>query len=120
VISKFRIFIEPKYYGVSHKEQLWVLELTFYIGRRGDLHTVDLAIKFFNTYLRAAINISDVRTVYNVLYQYRQLGEWIITYGKEIADSKAKEENDLELRAVKIAKFMRYSMVFFGGSKRCL
>ena len=41
-------------------------------GRRGDLNTLDLVIKFFNTYLRASINLSDVRTVYNVLFQYRR------------------------------------------------
>jgi hypothetical protein len=46
--------------------------------------------------------------VYNVLFQYRRLGEWIIGYGKEIADAKATEEHDLEVRALRIAKFMRY------------
>lgn len=32
----------------------------------------------------------------------------MIGYGKEIADAKAVEENELELRAIKVAKFMRY------------
>lgn len=34
-----------------------------------------LVIKFFNTYLRATLNAKDVRTAYNVLNQYRLLGE---------------------------------------------
>lgn len=95
-----------------------------------DLPVVDLCIKFFNTYLRASINLNEVRTVYNVLYQYRKLAEFIIEYGKEMSDEKAKvdalisfmdnimffgyylisgqEENELETRALKIAKFLRY------------
>ncbi len=35
----------------------------------------DLCVRFFNSYLRAAINASDVRTAYYVIHQYRQLGE---------------------------------------------
>ncbi len=36
---------------------------------------LDLALKFFNTYLRATINARDIRTAYNVLNQYRLLAE---------------------------------------------
>ncbi len=39
---------------------------------RRDMNTLDLVIKFFNTYLRAAINKKVVNTVYVVLYQYRR------------------------------------------------
>ncbi|MEI8254764.1 MAG: DUF2254 family protein, partial [Deltaproteobacteria bacterium] len=42
---------------------------------RGDKPVVDLAIKFFNTFLRATVNARDVRTAYNVLNQYRLLAE---------------------------------------------
>jgi Predicted membrane protein (DUF2254) len=38
-----------------------------------------LAVKFMNTYLRAALNARDVRTAYNVLNQYRQLAEATLT-----------------------------------------
>jgi predicted membrane protein DUF2254 len=38
-----------------------------------------LAVKFMNTYLRAALNARDVRTAYNVLNQYRQLAEATVT-----------------------------------------
>jgi len=34
-----------------------------------------LAVRFFNSYLRAAINAKDLRTAYYVLHHYRQLGE---------------------------------------------
>ncbi len=77
-------------------------------AKRSDLASLDLCIKFFNTYLRSAINTNDVRTVYNVLYQYRKLGESIIELGKDIAEERTNEENDLENRAVRIAKFLRY------------
>lgn len=42
---------------------------------RNDRPMVDLAVKFFNTFLRATINVRDVRTAYNVLNQYRLLAE---------------------------------------------
>lgn len=55
---------------------------TRYVGEeaiaRGDREVLELVIKFFNTYLRATLNARDVRTAYNVLYQYRQLAEAIL------------------------------------------
>eukprot|EP01116_Phalansterium_solitarium_P022085 TRINITY_DN7166_c0_g1_i1.p1 TRINITY_DN7166_c0_g1~~TRINITY_DN7166_c0_g1_i1.p1 ORF type:complete len:722 (-),score=241.38 TRINITY_DN7166_c0_g1_i1:267-2432(-) len=82
-------------------------------GKRGDLHVVDLTIKFFNTYLRAGINMPDVRCVYNVLFQYRQLAEWLIEYGwtlhAENEDEEARiVENEIEQRGLAIARFLRY------------
>ncbi|MBN1655951.1 MAG: DUF2254 domain-containing protein [Deltaproteobacteria bacterium] len=49
-----------------------------------------LAIKFFNTYLRATIAQRDVRTAYNILNQYRLLAEELLdvregAYAVEIA-----------------------------------
>ncbi len=37
-----------------------------------------LAIKFFNTYLRATLNNNDVRTAYTILNQYRLVAEAVI------------------------------------------
>jgi hypothetical protein len=52
---------------------------TRYVGEAalgaGDRAVVALAVKFMNTYLRAALNARDVATAYNVLNQYRQLAE---------------------------------------------
>jgi hypothetical protein len=55
---------------------------TRYIGEaalaRGDRHVVELAFRFMNSYLRAALNARAVRTAYNVLNQYRLLVETMI------------------------------------------
>jgi hypothetical protein len=62
---------------------------------RGDDELVSLVVKFFNTYLRATINARDVRTAYNVLNQYRLLGERLLDYrGGE--------------RAVDVARYFKY------------
>ena len=72
---------------------------------RGDMWALDLAIKFFNTYLRSTINAKDIRTGYNILHQYRQLAESIL-----VGDEGARPElrRKLQHRALQIAKFMRY------------
>jgi hypothetical protein len=38
-----------------------------------DHEAIALTIRFFNTYIRHALNARNVRAVYNVLYQYRRL-----------------------------------------------
>jgi hypothetical protein len=74
-------------------------------ARRGDLRALDLSIKFFNTYLRATINAKDIRTAYNILHQYRQLAESVLT----LRDGESSERRrKLQHRALQIAKFMRY------------
>ena len=45
-----------------------------------------LTVKFMNTYLRAALNGKDVRTAYNVLNQYRQLAESLLSASAEAND----------------------------------
>ena len=88
-------------------------------ARRRRPAALDLAIKFFNTYLRATFNANDIRTAYNTLHQYRQLGEMIIGEGRQIirrAASRSEREQwrpasaptVVEHRAVEIARFMRY------------
>lgn len=55
---------------------------TRYIGEaalaRNDRAVVELAFRYMNSYLRAALNKAAVRTAYNVLNQYRQLVEAMI------------------------------------------
>ena len=58
-----------------------------------DLH--DLVVRFFNSYLRAAINVKDVRTAYYVCHQYRMLAERCLEFGPPD-------------RAVEIAQYFRY------------
>jgi len=50
---------------------------------RSDEPAVTLALKFFNTYMRATINGKDVRTAYNVLNQYRLLAEYALRVHRE-------------------------------------
>jgi hypothetical protein len=61
----------------------------------GDAEALRLAVKFFNTFLRATINVRDVRTAYNVLHQYRLLAEAVLRAG----------QHD---RAVELAGFLKY------------
>jgi hypothetical protein len=77
-------------------------------GRRGDLNALDLAIKFFNTYLRATINANDIRTAYNILHQYRQLGEFAVSEAALERGGDPRKAANIERRALEIARFMRY------------
>ena len=58
---------------------------TRYLGEAAieadDREALALALKFFNSYLRATLNAKDVRTAYNILNQYRQLAEAILRAG---------------------------------------
>ncbi len=103
-------------------------------ARHGDLPALDLAIKFFNTYLRATINANDIRTCYNILHQYRQLSEFVIEHTDTdpadlISDQPmsitstmtvsvgrpAGDLAELEQRGLDIARYMRYySSIAFG------
>jgi len=55
---------------------------TRYVGEaaltHGDRKVVELASRFMNSYLRAALNARAVRTAYNVMNQYRLLVETMI------------------------------------------
>jgi hypothetical protein len=48
--------------------------------QREHLELLHLSMKFFNSYIRTAINGKDVRTAYNVFNQYRLLGEAVLTW----------------------------------------
>ena len=58
---------------------------TRYIGEaalaRDDRAVVAVVVKYFNTYLRGAINSHDVRVCYNILNQYRLLAELLLGQG---------------------------------------
>ncbi len=40
---------------------------------RGDEHVVSLSVRFFNSFLREALNRRQMRAAYDILYQYRRL-----------------------------------------------
>jgi hypothetical protein len=48
---------------------------------RKEREALQLAIKFFNTYLRATLNQNDVRTAYTILNQYRMMAEHLLRAG---------------------------------------
>jgi hypothetical protein len=52
-----------------------VRELALTAMASGQTEVHELAVKFFNTFMRATLNGRDVRTGYNVLNQYRQVAE---------------------------------------------
>ncbi|MFH1132124.1 MAG: DUF2254 domain-containing protein, partial [Pseudomonadota bacterium] len=94
-IARTRIWLEWKVlrqYQVIHNECLnkmgdiclLVAINTRYIGEKAlvndDKPVLRVAIKFFNTYLRASINRKDIRTAYNVFHQYRQLAERVMRH----------------------------------------
>jgi hypothetical protein len=58
---------------------------TRYVGeaalQRGDAAVVAVAVKYFNTYLRGALNSHDVRACYNIFNQYRLLAELLLREG---------------------------------------
>jgi hypothetical protein len=60
---------------------------TRYIGeaalKKKDAAVVELAFRFMNSYLRAALNARAVRTAYNVMNQYRLLVESMIRGGAD-------------------------------------
>jgi hypothetical protein len=49
--------------------------------RHGDREVLVLAIRYFNTYLRSALNQRDVRACYNIFHQYRLLAEHMMRKG---------------------------------------
>lgn len=78
---------------------------TRYIGeaaaRAGDEQLVQLVFRFLNSFNRATLNARDVRTTYNVLNQYRKLGEFMLLDG----------HHDAALECVKHIKY--YGLVAF-------
>ncbi|MFA5683236.1 MAG: DUF2254 family protein [Lysobacteraceae bacterium] len=59
---------------------------TRYIGemalRREDEELIRLVFRYMNSYLRATLNLRDVRTAYNVLNQYRLLAQAMLRQGQ--------------------------------------
>ncbi|KAH3758470.1 hypothetical protein Pelo_9722 [Pelomyxa schiedti] len=116
-IKKRKLWVEWKVlrqYQTLFSEALrWFKELCYHLcintrligeaaAKKNEYNVLDLSIKFFNTFLRASINLNEARVVYNSLFQYRQLAEALL-------DKKSGGANPtLTPRAVKIAKFLRY------------
>lgn len=48
-----------------------------------DQAVIDLSVRYFNSFLRSAMNAGDVRSAYNTLDQYRHLAESALADGQE-------------------------------------
>lgn len=68
---------------VDHYLAMQTREIGVKAIERQDTALVNLVTRFFNTYMRASINATSVRTAYNVLHQYREFGEKVIESGDE-------------------------------------
>jgi hypothetical protein len=75
----YLVAIDTRYLGESASES--------YLGESAsesdDEELTRLVFRFMNSYIRASLNVRDVRTCYNVLNQYRILVEAMIRCGRE-------------------------------------
>lgn len=58
--------------------------------QHGDAVVLDLVIQFFNTYMRHTLNRRDVRSAYNILYEYRLLAAELLHGAPERAERIAE------------------------------
>lgn len=70
---------------VNHLIAIHTRTLAVHALQAGDTHTMQLAIRFLNTYMRASLNARDVRTSYNLLNEYRVLAEQFVHAGEHDA-----------------------------------
>ncbi|KAL0209504.1 hypothetical protein RCL1_008342 [Eukaryota sp. TZLM3-RCL] len=87
---------------------------------RKDLNVFDLVIRFFNSYLRHVINIGDVRTLANVLHEFKNLALKALFLASRLQHQMALRpglnENlaqnitpsTIEERVTKIVHYLRY------------
>ncbi len=57
---------------------------------RGDVHALELCVRFFNTYLRSAVRKRDVHAIYDVFYQYKLLARDLLASHPSVALSIAR------------------------------
>jgi hypothetical protein len=67
---------------LNHLISIRTRRLTETASKSHDKHGMKLTIRFMNTYMRAAINSRDVRAAYNLMNEYRLLGEAMIESGR--------------------------------------
>ncbi len=80
---------------VAHMVSIHTRHIAATAHRDNDREVLALAVRFMNTYLRAAINRKDVRTAYNLYNEYRGLLEDVMT------------EHDREL-VIELAEYFKF------------
>jgi len=53
-------------------------------AERGDTSVISMCVRYFNTFLREALNRGEERAAFDIFYQYRQLAEGLIEHPKFI------------------------------------
>lgn len=51
-----------------------------------DDYLLDMAVKFYNTFIRVSINNKNVRAIFNLFYQYRLLTESVFDYDVKLSE----------------------------------
>ena len=51
-----------------------------------DDYLLEMAVKFYNTFIRVSINNKNVRAIFNLFYQYRLLAESVFEYDTKLAE----------------------------------
>lgn len=67
-----------KQVDVGHMIAIHTRQVAEIAHARGDTPSLELCLRYLNTYLRACINHRDLRTAYNVFNEYRDLCETIL------------------------------------------
>ncbi len=85
VFRQFQLIYNEALNGTPDINHLVAIN-TRYIGEAAlaakDDAAFKMAVKFFNTYMRATLNTNKVRTAYNVLNQYRSMTERCLDMGR--------------------------------------
>eukprot|EP00163_Fabomonas_tropica_P002961 TRINITY_DN1243_c0_g1_i2.p1 TRINITY_DN1243_c0_g1~~TRINITY_DN1243_c0_g1_i2.p1 ORF type:complete len:3116 (-),score=829.27 TRINITY_DN1243_c0_g1_i2:110-8185(-) len=78
--------------------------------QRRSIPNLALVVKFFNTYIRHAMNKKDVRAAFNILNNYRQLAEFTL---EQSVDATSKDKKNLQATVVSMAEYFRYYSIIF-------
>lgn len=84
VLRQYQAILPPTMHrmqDIAHLLCIRTRQMGVEAARREDLPAVRLAIRFFNTYFRAAINARDVRTAFNLMNEYRVFAEALLEGG---------------------------------------
>eukprot|EP00002_Diphylleia_rotans_P030182 TRINITY_DN6193_c0_g1_i1.p1 TRINITY_DN6193_c0_g1~~TRINITY_DN6193_c0_g1_i1.p1 ORF type:complete len:3324 (+),score=604.92 TRINITY_DN6193_c0_g1_i1:1129-9972(+) len=75
----------------------------------GDVHTIQLCIRFFNTYIRLALNGQDIRALNVIMLQYSRLASMLLIQQQTANQyQNLAHKVDLEKAVLLIASFFKY------------
>jgi hypothetical protein len=68
----------PELPDINHLVAIHIRNIASFAIAQKDSQSLDLAMRFLNTFLRTAINARHVRSAYNILNEYRELGQIVL------------------------------------------